>query len=75
MQKLNLRMQKLNLRMQKLNFLGTHWRGLAWIGAKKNPEFDISVPNGSLLPLGRGRAGGRKLRTKQSVHRNTLEFF
>ena len=38
MQKLNLRMQKLNLRIQKLNFPGTHWRGLALIGAQKNPE-------------------------------------
>ena len=28
-------MQKLNLRMQKRNFPGTHWRGLALIGAKK----------------------------------------
>ena len=37
MQKLNLRMQKLNLRMQKLDFPGTHWRGLALIGAQKNP--------------------------------------
>ena len=36
-QKLNLRIQKFNLRMQKLNFPGTHWRGLALIGAKKNP--------------------------------------
>ena len=35
MQKLNLRMQKLNLRMQNLNFPGTHWRGLALIGAQK----------------------------------------
>ena len=32
-------MQKLNLRMQKLNFPGTHWRGLALIGAQKNPAF------------------------------------
>ena len=31
------KMQKLNLRMQKLNFPGTHWRGLALIGAQKNP--------------------------------------
>ena len=31
------KMQKLNLRMQKLNFPGTHWRGLALIGAPKNP--------------------------------------
>ena len=31
------KMQKLNLRMQKLNFPGTHWRGLAVIGAQKNP--------------------------------------
>ena len=37
MQKLNLRMQKLNLRMQKLDFPGTHWRGLALIGAQKTP--------------------------------------
>ena len=37
MQKLNLRMQKLNLRMQKLDFPGTHWRGLALIGAQKKP--------------------------------------
>ena len=29
-------MQKLNLRMQKRNFPGTHWRGLALIGAQKN---------------------------------------
>ena len=29
------KMQKLNLRMQKLNFPGTHWRGLALIGAQK----------------------------------------
>ena len=36
MQKLNLRMQKLNLRIQKLNFPGTHWRGMALIGAQKN---------------------------------------
>ena len=36
-QKLNLRMQKLNLRMQKLDFPGTHWRGLALIGAQKKP--------------------------------------
>ena len=31
------KMQKLNLRMQKLNFPGTHWRGLALIGAQKKP--------------------------------------
>ena len=30
------KMQKLNLRMQKLNFPGTHWRGLALVGAQKN---------------------------------------
>ena len=30
-------MQKLNLRTQKLNFPGTHWRGLALIGAQKKP--------------------------------------
>jgi len=36
------KMQKLNLRMQKLNFPGTHWRGVALIGAqKKNPEIAI----------------------------------
>ena len=34
------KMQKLNLRMQKLNFQGTHWRGLALIGAQKNPLSD-----------------------------------
>ena len=39
MQKINFRMQKLNLRMQKLNFPGTHVRGLALIGAQKNPYF------------------------------------
>ena len=33
------KMQKLNLRMQKLNFPGTHWRGLALIGAQKKPWF------------------------------------
>ena len=32
-------MQKLNLRMQKLNFPGTHWRGLAVIGAQKKPLY------------------------------------
>ena len=31
------KMQKLNLRMQKLNYPGTHWRGLALIGAQKKP--------------------------------------
>ena len=31
------KMQKFNLRMQKLNFPGTHVRGLALIGAQKNP--------------------------------------
>ena len=35
------KMQKLNLRMQKLNFPGTHWRGLAVIGAQKTPD----IPN------------------------------
>ena len=30
-------MEKHNLRMQKLNFPGTHWRGLALIGAPKKP--------------------------------------
>ena len=38
------KMQKLNLRMQKLNFPGTHWRGLAVIGAQKKTlqGFDMS---------------------------------
>ena len=36
------KMQKLNLRMQKLNFPGTHWRGLALIGAQKKP---LNTPN------------------------------
>ena len=31
------KMQKLNLRMQKLDFPGTHWPGLALIGAQKKP--------------------------------------
>ena len=26
-------------KMQKLNFPGTHWRGLALIGAQKNPAW------------------------------------
>ena len=30
--------EKLNLKMEKLNFPGTDWRGLALIGAQKNPE-------------------------------------
>ena len=30
-------MEKLNLKMEKLNFPGTDWRGLALIGAQKNP--------------------------------------
>ena len=37
------KMQKLNLRMQKLNFPGTHWSGLALIGAQKNPEIPTQV--------------------------------
>ena len=45
MQKLNMRMQKLNLRMQKLNFPGTHWRGLALIGAQKKPLQPITQPS------------------------------
>ena len=37
------KMQKLNLRMQKLNFPGTHWRGLALIGAQKKPCIANSI--------------------------------
>ena len=36
-------MQKLNLKMQKLNFPGTHWRGLALIGAKKTPGLSLTI--------------------------------
>ena len=38
------KMQKLNLRMQKLNFPGTHWRGLALIGAQKKPLNCVQIP-------------------------------
>ena len=31
------KMQKLKLRVHKFNFPGTHWRGLAVIGAQKKP--------------------------------------
>ena len=48
------KMQKLNLRMQKLNFPGTHWRGLALIGAQKKPctgkrQFNSLAPLGQMI--------------------------
>ena len=38
------KMQKLILRMQKLNFPGTHWRGLAVIGAQKKTLSTFPIP-------------------------------
>ena len=37
------KIQKLNLRIQKLIFPGTRWRGLALIGAKKNPGLSLTI--------------------------------
>ena len=51
-------MQKLNLKTLKLNFPGTHWRGLALIGAQKKPCIDTVVVASGFSSLGFGDQQG-----------------
>ena len=72
------KMQKLNLKMQKLNFPGTHWRGLALIGAQKNPDHvQTSVHLAKCFMLDYQKAQGEHQLTvhaKLTVHATLLEF-